>query len=84
MRQAAWGWAGNNGQMGWVGETTASSHLYRRYRIVVVDVVIIVAAIVVMLSGRVVRGVRCLRSQQRDAAKAGSTTHDGENRGEQE
>lgn len=36
-RQAEWGWAGNNGRMGRVGETTASSHQHRcRYRIVVV------------------------------------------------
>lgn len=36
-RQAEWGWAGNNGRMGRVGETTASSHQHRcRYRIIVV------------------------------------------------
>lgn len=36
MEQAEWGWAGNNGQMGRVGETTASSHQHRcRYRIVI-------------------------------------------------
>lgn len=36
MQQAEWGWAGNNGQMGRVGETTASSHQHRcRYRIIV-------------------------------------------------
>lgn len=37
MEQAEWGWAGNNGRMGRVGETTASSHQHRcRYRIIVV------------------------------------------------
>lgn len=36
MQQAEWGWAGNNGRMGRVGETTASSHQNRRYRIIVV------------------------------------------------
>lgn len=34
-RQAEWGWAGNNGRMGRVGETTASSHQHR-CRIIVV------------------------------------------------
>lgn len=37
MQQAERGWAGNKGRMGWVGETTASSHQHRcRYRIIVV------------------------------------------------
>lgn len=37
MESAEWGWAGNNGQMGRVGETTASSHQHLcRYRIIVV------------------------------------------------
>lgn len=37
MQQAERGWAGNKGRLGWVGETTASSHQHRcRYRIVVV------------------------------------------------
>lgn len=53
MQQAERGWAGNHGRMGWVGETTASSHQYRcRYLIVVVvDVFVVVVAVV--LSGRV-------------------------------
>lgn len=35
--QAEWGWAGNKGRMGRVGETTASSHQHRcRYRVIVV------------------------------------------------
>jgi len=37
MQQAEWGWAGNKGRLGRVGETTASSHQHRcRYRIIVV------------------------------------------------
>lgn len=37
MQQAEWGWAGNKGRLGWVGETTASSHQHRcRYRVIVV------------------------------------------------
>lgn len=37
IQQADWGWAGNKGRMGRVGETTASSHQHRcRYRIIVV------------------------------------------------
>lgn len=37
MEPAERGWAGNKGQMGRVGETTASSHQHRcRYRIIVV------------------------------------------------
>lgn len=42
MEQAERGWAGNNGRMGWVGETTASSHQHRcRYRIVAIVVVVL-------------------------------------------
>lgn len=37
MQQAERGWAGNKGRLGWVGETTASSHQHRcRYRVIVV------------------------------------------------
>lgn len=40
--QAERGWVGNNGRMGRVGETTASSHQHRcRYRIIVVCIVVI-------------------------------------------
>lgn len=56
MQQAEWGWAGNHGRMGWVGETTASSHQHRcRYRIVVVVDVLFV--VVVVLSGRVMHAL---------------------------
>lgn len=38
MLQAERGWAGNNGRMGRVGETTASSHQHRcRYRVILVS-----------------------------------------------
>lgn len=56
MQQAEWGWAGNKGRMGRVGETTASSHQHRcRYPVIVVCYFIV-------LLGKMIEGTLCLLS----------------------